>query len=217
MITSVSLYAKGITELKNKISIKNDFTHINNSDIYTTETYFNSPHDLSTGDLQSNSRSGKCIICHTQINEMETDFLWGKPPSSSSETNNIMLASKTSMKCLGCHDGATATNNLPNGTAGYTNISTDLNSNIFNSMEYLEGGISFQSQDLGNNHPVGMVYDETKDDLNAIVDLKIAKLEVGTNKVTCASCHEPHNMTGETSFLTFANAGSALCLDCHNK
>ena len=39
--------------------------------------------------------------------------------------------------------------------------------------------------------------------------------------VECASCHDPHNQessgTGEVQFLRVSNAGSSICLACHNK
>ena len=38
--------------------------------------------------------------------------------------------------------------------------------------------------------------------------------------VECASCHDPHNVTGgatDVQFLRISNAGSAVCLACHNK
>ena len=35
-------------------------------------------------------------------------------------------------------------------------------------------------------------------------------------RVECASCHDPHNTTNGT-FLRRTNAGSGLCLTCHNK
>ncbi|HEY3327121.1 MAG TPA: cytochrome c3 family protein [Novimethylophilus sp.] len=34
--------------------------------------------------------------------------------------------------------------------------------------------------------------------------------------VECASCHDPHSSTNAT-FLRISNAGSAVCLTCHNK
>lgn len=37
-----------------------------------------------------------------------------------------------------------------------------------------------------------------------------------SDKVECASCHDPHEQTNGT-FLRTSNAGSALCLGCHNK
>ncbi|MDH5534775.1 MAG: cytochrome c3 family protein [Betaproteobacteria bacterium] len=35
--------------------------------------------------------------------------------------------------------------------------------------------------------------------------------------VECASCHEPHNGTGNATFLRVSNAASALCTTCHSK
>jgi len=216
---SVSLYAKDINELNTNLSISNEFVGTNNSELSLAVTHFKSPHDLSKSDLQSNDESGDCIVCHAQNGKKETDILWGKSiesPYLKPGMDHIMLASTTSLKCLGCHDGATAANNLPNGTAGYSNVSANMNSNLYNNIGYNNANVSYQSQDLGNNHPVGIIYDESNPELNAIADLKIAKLEAGTNKVTCASCHEPHG-SNNGSFLMISNVGSSLCLDCHNK
>lgn len=38
----------------------------------------------------------------------------------------------------------------------------------------------------------------------------------GVFYVECGSCHDPHNTTNGT-FLRISNAGSAVCLTCHNK
>ncbi|MCJ7802903.1 MAG: cytochrome c3 family protein, partial [Candidatus Marinimicrobia bacterium] len=134
---------------------------------------------------------------------------------TSNKNHNVML-SAGSLKCLSCHDGATATNTLPNGFADFTITLAMRESNSNSNINATFNDRNYNSQGIGNNHPVGIVYDETKAGLNAIADLKIAKLEKGTNKITCASCHEPHGKTN-ASYLTVSNVGSSLCLDCHNK
>lgn len=222
VIIFVSLNAESGIELKNIPINADDLASVINNNISISSVangYGNSLHDLSTVNLQSDDQTGKCIFCHTQNSGEDNDVLWNMSnPSDSfkSDTDHTVLVSTGSLKCLSCHDGATAVNTLPNGIAGFTTASTITTPNSFNSLDTVFEGVSYQSQDLGNNHPVGIIYDEGKKGLNAIADLKIAKLEAGTNKVTCASCHEPHNQTNG-SFLTLSNIGSALCLDCHNK
>ena len=47
--------------------------------------------------------------------------------------------------------------------------------------------------------------------------LTVAKLfGAGGDQVECASCHDVHDDTNEP-FLIESNAGSAICVDCHNK
>ena len=54
------------------------------------------------------------------------------------------------------------------------------------------------------------------------VGMRLYDLDINgtaTPVVSCASCHEPHNRnnTVDPEFMWIDNAGSALCLTCHNK
>ena len=225
LIIFVSLNAKDVHEMNNssitESGISNEFKY-NVSISNPIISYNVSPHNLSTigvVDQESNDQTGKCLFCHSQTSEVDNDVLWNGANPKSSFTlghDNTVMLSKGSIKCLSCHDGATAVNNLPNGTADITTALAMTASNSFSVVDAVFDNSIYLSQDMGNNHPVGIVYDEGKKGLNAIADLKIAKLEAGTNKVTCASCHEPHSMING-SFLVVSNVGSSLCLDCHNK
>ena len=220
-----SLNADDINEISNFThSEGNRLSDIENDILNSNSVigYDVSPHNLSTmgtHGTDSYAQNENCVFCHSENSTIENNVLWKNENSSNSFTSNknhnVML-SVGSLKCLSCHDGATAANTLPNGFAEFTPTLATNESNSFSIINAAYNDISYQSQGLGNNHPVGIVYDETKEGLNAISDLKIAKLEKGTNKITCASCHEPHGKTN-SSFLTVSNEGSSLCLDCHNK
>ena len=220
IIVFASLNAENNSKWKNNLTIKSSQISVKDISILNMDPYKEkAPHDMSIINNQSEYQKEQCVFCHTQTTEKKNPVLWAssKPPTSiNSDSNHPQLVSTTTLKCLGCHDGATAKNNLPNGTVDFSFASADVSTNSTNRSESAFSYSTDKYQQLDNNHPVGIVYDENNPELNAIADLKIAKLEAGTNKVTCATCHEPHSNTN-ASFLTVSNEGSSLCLDCHNK
>ncbi|OGT21853.1 MAG: hypothetical protein A2V90_05775 [Gammaproteobacteria bacterium RBG_16_57_12] len=110
-----------------------------------------------------------------------------------------------------------------------------------------QGAPSFRAftigADLRNDHPVGITYPATgTPNFNVPANENVGKAKFfgadstlnksdirlvyssGAYKVECTSCHDPHGVpsagTGSTfvgSFLRKDNAGSALCLTCHDK
>jgi predicted CXXCH cytochrome family protein len=82
---------------------------------------------------------------------------------------------------------------------------------------------------LADDHPLGFSYSSVlSEDSTGLFSV----LDVGTKssnrikffgtakKVECSTCHNPHADADDTSvfpFLVMNNAGSALCLSCHNK
>ena len=220
LIVFASLNAENNSKWNNNPTIESNPISVKDISILNMDPYKEkAPHDLSTINNQSEYQKEQCVFCHAQRTENRNTVLWAssKPSTSiNSDSNHPQLVSTTTFKCLGCHDGATAVNNLPNGTVGFSFASVDVSTNSTNRSKSAFSYSTDKYQQLGNNHPVGIVYDESNPELNAIADLKIAKLEDGTNKVTCASCHEPHRNTN-VSFSTISNKGSSLCLDCHNK
>lgn len=96
----------------------------------------------------------------------------------------------------------------------------------------------YAGTDLTNDHPISVPYDTAQGQsagrLNprAGIDPRI-KFFGASYKVECSSCHDPHvdygygidripsgSPTGDTTltpFLRMSNAGSSLCLACHNK
>ena len=74
---------------------------------------------------------------------------------------------------------------------------------------------------LAGNHPVSVSYDETLPDFNSessviAAGLKFYNIETSTD-VECGTCHDVHNATNIENLLWISNAGSTLCLTCHNK
>jgi predicted CXXCH cytochrome family protein len=135
--------------------------------------------------------------------------------------------------CLSCHDGTVALDSF-GGTSGSVMIAT-------------ENAAVDLGTDLSNDHPVGVaaVYrDEYAPSpghfpYKPIADVKAAGLRfaalgttrTGTSRdgvagstmnnevVSCITCHNPHeNAEGTDRYLLrTTNAGSALCLTCHDK
>ena len=167
----------------------------------------------------SDDQDRVCVFCHTPHNG-GTNVLWNRTnPVAGDFTNNSKggTLTESSLKCLSCHDGATAVNSLVDGTTAdfTTAIGTGT---VIGTGAVLVGGGDFGT-DLTNDHPIGMDYpadgtagfnnDETFDGTPGHAQL------VGT-KVACASCHDPHDLQ-YGAFLIGSNSGSALCLDCHDK
>jgi hypothetical protein len=105
-----------------------------------------------------------------------------------------------------------------------------------------DGLFAFQGPDLSNDHPVGVKFPGGPywND-PAGIDGSLTYFEIGGNpagadpnevrlyggadeKVECGSCHDTHGVESAGpgsifigSFLRVDNAGSALCLTCHDK
>ena len=154
-----------------------------------------------------------CIFCHTPHNGNSTFTapLWNHTVTSAtytmytSSTINMTLSAPgaQSKVCLGCHDGTVAYNSFVKG-AGATGGSTKLSA-----------GDVYISNDLRNDHPVGVNYDTTKD-ADFYGTASVTSVTLYSNKVECATCHDVHD-AAYGKFLRTTNSGSALCLECHNK
>jgi predicted CXXCH cytochrome family protein len=85
-------------------------------------------------------------------------------------------------------------------------------------------GASKLGTDLSDDHPVSFTYDGALATANgglvtptsaAYVD-SAKTIPLFNAKLECSSCHDAHD-NSHTNFLRKSNAGSALCLSCHNK
>lgn len=177
-------------------------------------------HDFSTSSW--NSSGEICKPCHTP-HDAGTDTsgapLWNHKTTAAtfqlyaSPTFNagstIGQPSGTSKLCLSCHDGTVALDSFGGFGSGKT-------------FAFLTLGT-----DLRGSHPVSFTYDatlSTKD--RGLYDPTVQTSGLGSTihadllhqgKVECTSCHNVHNESGADSLLVKSNAGSALCLTCHNK
>ncbi len=177
-----------------------------------------SAHDFS-GDAWSSGRI--CLPCHTPHNADTTVAgapLWNHEVTTSTFTvyssatldATVGQPDGASKLCLSCHDGSVAIDSF-GGTTGTT---------------FVTGG-ELLGTGLDNDHPISFTYDDALATADGGLHLPSATnsglgdtitndlLFAGT--MECASCHDVHNTNNNSHLLRVSNAGSALCLTCHNK
>ena len=179
----------------------------------------NTAHDFA-GDTW-NSSGEICIVCHTPHNALSSPDspLWNHEITTatftlySSTTLDATLGQPNggSKLCLSCHDGTVAVENFGGVTDG-TNII---------------GGSNLVGTDLLNDHPISFTYDGTLATADGgLHDPSVITSGLGStinddllfgSQMQCSSCHDVHNAAGWDFLLVKSNAGSALCLTCHNK
>ena len=178
----------------------------------------NSDHDFSSSGW---SGGEICLPCHTP-HGADTGVsgapLWNHEVSTqtytlySSSTLDASMGQPdgASKLCLSCHDGTVAIDSF-GGNTGSTMI----------------GGSENLGTDLSGTHPLSFTYDAVlatadgglhnpataQSGLGGTID---ADLLLG-GKLECASCHDVHNKDNNDDLLRKSNAGSALCLTCHDK
>jgi predicted CXXCH cytochrome family protein len=179
-----------------------------------------SAHDFSTANW--NFTGEICQPCHTPHDaglSVSGSPLWNHQVTSATfqlyasptfeGAATIAQPSGTSKLCLSCHDGTVALDS----SGGFA------------------GGKSFMFSPLGTDlrgsHPISFTYDsglaETDKGLyNPAIKTSGLGGTIGVDllhegKLECSSCHDVHNASGEDYLLVKSNAGSALCLTCHNK
>ena len=192
-----------------------------------------SKHDLSSSggqDTRSTNIDEICVFCHTphaSNTAMTAAPLWNRSDNSTTWQNNNAYSTDTldgtsstpgganaiSKACLSCHDGNVGDETLVNGPGSGTNTTINWQNQTFTTVANLN-----DSAGLTNDHPIGL----NMADINA-VDPYIYSSPQDTNLrlfgglVECATCHSVHNSTPYQPFLATDNAGSAMCLACHDK
>lgn len=155
-------------------------------------------HDFSTNGTTT------CGGCHKPHNAGNLIPLWNDGNSATSTYNKYVSPTSTldgtldnslngaSAVCMNCHDGMAEAINLnlaASATLSFTNAYA--------------------------NHPVSVTYaDATDTGLVAKATATAAGVRLFTNKVECASCHNPHD-NANTKFLRIAKG--SICQTCHNK
>ena len=178
-------------------------------------------HDFSA---QGWNGSGEiCIVCHTPQNgdtSIDDAPLWNHevtaanftPYSSDTLDAAVGQPNGVSKLCLSCHDGTVAVDNFGGVTEGSV---------------FLEAGDDgYVGNDLSNDHPISFAYDTALAAADGgLFDPSAQDSGLGSTidddmlfggSLECASCHNAHG-AGFPSFLRLSNAGSALCLTCHDK
>jgi predicted CXXCH cytochrome family protein len=186
-----------------------------------------SPHDFG-GYLWN--RSGEiCLPCHAPHYTKtfpaplwnhdlptQTYIMYGKTHTPAMDAQVSSLPDGMSKICLSCHDGIVASETYgPNpGRASHP------------------FGRALMGATGNNNHPISFIYDpalaiKERDLYDPATKLSGLPGSTGTitvdmlfsNRMECSSCHDVHNTKAVpgTKLLVKDNAGSALCLTCHNK
>lgn len=142
-----------------------------------------------------------------------------------------------SILCLGCHDGTISYNAVVNGIsyidkhdmilAPGTGPDRHPDHVSYPNCERCHpdyGGDGhtpkWQGTDLRNDHPIFMTYPTAAQDpkFNPPPNLATgwSRVPLYNGKIECATCHDVHD-PGIVPFLRMSNAGSALCVVCHQK
>ena len=147
----------------------------------------------------------------------QTYTLYGQTYSPTVHTAVSNQPDGLSKICLSCHDGIIG----PDAYGGTTGGTATL----------------FDRDTIGtvssNNHPISFIYNSelATEDRGSLYDpsTKLSGITGSTrtinkdmlflNRMECASCHDVHNTKAVpgTKLLVKDNAGSGLCLTCHNK
>ncbi len=187
-----------------------------------------SHHDFTTSNKATYNSTGElCIVCHAPHGTDQYAVpLWNHNTTSQAFITytgykfdalpSITAPDGASKLCLSCHDGVSAINQFGGRYQGPSGTPQTLGVHASNL------GI-----DLTNDHPVSFVYNTALATLDGTLkDPATATTSLGgtiatdlldiNGKVQCPSCHEVHDKTLYL-FGKISNAGSALCLTCHNK
>lgn len=164
-----------------------------------------------------------CVYCHTPHGGDVSAPLWNRGFSTATYQMYDATHSSTidmtvdgqptgiSLACLSCHDGTVGLDvitNTPNSYTGGAAVGTTLPA----------GRLTNLGTDLRDDHPVSVLYDPGQDPaFNSAGSISSAGLVLDVDgKVQCGTCHNPHTAANRP-FLRLSNAGSALCLTCHQK
>lgn len=162
---------------------------------------------------------------------------------SSTRVGNI---SPESSLCLSCHDGSISMYTVMNasntlGAQPTPFMDATMRSGFVGAQgpnigqgTDATGAPTAVNNDLSDDHPISFLYKSVLDDPTNANDLQTIAYAEGQGvrffpigaadalkRVECSSCHDPHvdylANSNWAPFLITPNAGSALCLACHNK
>jgi len=192
-------------------------------------TIVNSKHDLSntgtTNYYRSVGTNEICVFCHTPHAANNTAPLWNKSTTGSTFVQYTSASVSATMgqpgpiskACLSCHDGTLSVSAVLNQPGSQTITEGAAKGNVLASGKI--SGNPNLGTDLTNDHPVSFTYNGANPTLKPMASakgLQIMFYGTGKDQVECASCHAVHDPQN-VPFLRLSNAGSNLCLACHNK
>lgn len=146
-----------------------------------------------------------------------------------------------SLLCLSCHDGSLTLDHLLNPPNELNGAPLYINGDDNVGMVFVPGGGGGvitggnPGTDLSDDHPISISYatvlsdplyaggarDGQLNDVTTAEGKGVRFFGGAAKRLECSSCHDPHvdyeTHTQYAPFLIMPNAGSALCLACHNK
>ena len=181
-----------------------------------------SAHDFSSESW--NSTGEICVVCHAPHGgaPLADAPLWSHSltvqnftlySSGTLDASDLGQPQGTSRLCLSCHDGTIALDSFGGDTGSPSNTIDEV---------IAPGG------NLNTEHPISFTFSAalattdgglynpttTNSGLGSTIDNDM----LFGGKLECSSCHDVHNAASTGSNLLIKdNAGSALCLTCHNK
>lgn len=204
----------------------------------------NTAHDMSSGSTADVKSSGAgstdqlCIFCHTPHNgspaagrplwnhALTTQALTWTPTTTvrgtTLPTDITSAALNGSRACMSCHDGTVAVGQVlytftaPTGTTfPMTSTAGVLTAGKLDA----DSTALFSPTTMETNHPVGVQEPAAVTGYTTFIAPTDAVDYDANGYVQCGSCHNPH-LTGTVAnpapFLKKSNAGSAICISCHN-
>lgn len=194
--------------------------------------------DLGTSTLDGSiapvgSVSIACLSCHDGQTAM--DSLINFPGSGTRDDTDWTFADGAYNNTTGFETYGTNMNPAGQLTTGIANIGTDLRDDHPVGIPYAGGATDYTDDTTFND---GDFWEATPAPINGQTfyyietsagdsgsrdrsDMILYNRSGSTDAfVECASCHDPHVVNasaGEVQFLRVSNAGSNLCLSCHNK
>lgn len=205
------------------------------------DTVVGSRHDLSSG-----TSTEVCVFCHTPHNaettidaplwnrflSTQTFTLYGSPTMDTVPTQPMAA----SLLCLSCHDGVLSTTTF-HGVAvdnkhylrryhgDLPGVNDSPSCERCHPDMYSGRPAKWLGTDLSDDHPISMAYPTPAQDpfFNTPPDPNTGwggssshDVKLYNGNVECGSCHNAHDPQN-VPFLRKPNAGSALCLTCHDR
>jgi predicted CXXCH cytochrome family protein len=177
-------------------------------------------HNLSAsgpGVVRATVEEQVCIFCHATHDASPVQPLWNRQvPTSAYDiyTSSSLDAQPgqptgSSKLCLSCHDGTIALGSV---------VSEAQIIQMAGGITTIPAGGSNLGTDLSDDHPVSFRYDGALAGQDTeLVDPAILPPRVrldSQQELQCTTCHDAHD-DSYGDFLVMSNAGSALCVTCH--
>ena len=187
-----------------------------------------------------------CAFCHAPHNAYQKIPLWNRSNptnnfqlySSSTMKNHFgsqvsaLTSDSISLFCMSCHDGGALGGRIHNRTQIKDWTGVAVAGTAFTADAITGTRKSVLGSDLRDDHPINFLVNDTtginKNSLQASLatsspgwtsggtKLPLFKSARGAATLECSSCHAVHD-PANTPFLRLSNAGSNLCLACHDK